>query len=79
MPDTPELTLRRQCAGRCGTLVAYILELGTFAPEMHSDGLVAYKDGHLCTACESVVETSLATRRTAIAVAPFSGRRGPAT
>jgi hypothetical protein len=60
-------------------LIAYILEPGPFAPELHSDGLVAYKDGHLCTACESTVETSLATRRTAIAAASFSGRRGPAT
>src|SRR5437867_2672245 len=45
----PELTLRRQCAGRCGTLIPYIVEPGSFAPELHSDGLVAYRDGHLCT------------------------------
>jgi hypothetical protein len=75
----PELTLRRRCAGRCGTLIAYILDPGPFAPELHSDGLVAYKDGHLCTACESTVETSLATRRTVIAAASFIGPRGPAT
>ena len=75
----PELTLRRQCAGRCGTLIPYILEPGPFAPELHSDGLIAYRDGHLCTACESTVETSLATRRTAIAAAAFGDRRGPAT
>lgn len=75
----PELTLRRQCAGRCGTLIPYVLEPGPFAPELHSDGLVAYCDGHLCTACESAVETSLATRRTAIAAEAFGTRRGPAT
>jgi hypothetical protein len=75
----PELTLRRQCAGRCGTLIPYILAPGPFAPELHSDGLIAYRDGHLCTACESTVGTSLATRRTAIAAASFGGRRGPAT
>jgi hypothetical protein len=73
----PELTLRRQCAGRCGTLIPYIVEPGLFAPELHSDGLVAYRNGHLCTACESTVEASLATRRTEIAAAPFGGRRGP--
>jgi hypothetical protein len=75
----PELTLRRHCVGRCGALVAYILEPGPFAPALHSNGLVAYKDGHLCPACESAVETSLATRRTEIAAAEFGNRRGPAT
>jgi hypothetical protein len=79
MSTTPELTVRRSCVGRCGTLIAYVLEAGSFAPTMYSDGLVAYKDGHLCVACESVVETALATRRTAIAAAAFSDRRGPAT
>jgi hypothetical protein len=74
----PELTLRRQCAGRCDALLAYILEPGPFAPVLHSSGLIAYKDGHLCTACESVVESSLATRRTEIAAAGFGDRRGPA-
>lgn len=59
--------------------IAYILEPGPFAPALHCNGLVAYKDGHLCPACESTVETSLATRRTAIAAAEFSDRRGPAT
>ena len=76
MSNPPELTLRRQCAGRCGTLIAYVLEPGPFAPELHSDGLIAFKDGHLCVACESVVEASLATRRTAIAAAPFTPPRG---
>jgi hypothetical protein len=79
MSSPPELTLRRQCAGRCGTVIAYVLEPGPFAPDLHSGGLIAYKDGHLCPACESIVETSLATRRTAIAAAEFSDRRGPAT
>jgi hypothetical protein len=79
MSDTPELTLRRQCVGRCGTWIAYVLEPGPFAPEMYCDGLVAYKDGHLCTACESAVEASLATRRTEIAATAFTSRRGPAT
>jgi hypothetical protein len=77
MSSPPELTLRRQGAGRCGTLIAYVLEPGPFAPELHSDGLIAYKDGHLCAACESVVEASLATRRTAIAAATFTRHRGP--
>ena len=71
----PELTLRRHCAGRCGALIAYILEPGPFAPALHSNGLVAYKDGHLCPACESTVET----RRTKIAAAELLNRRGPAT
>jgi hypothetical protein len=75
----PELTLRRHCAGRCGAWIPYILEPGPFAPSVHCGGLVAYKDGHLCPACESTVEISLATRRTEIAAAEFSGRRGPAT
>lgn len=77
MSSSPELTLRRQCAGRCGTLIAYVLEPGPFAPDLHSDGLSAYKDGHLCGACESVVEASLAERRTAIAAAPFTTPREP--
>jgi anti-sigma factor RsiW len=58
-------------------LIAYVLEAGPFAPELHSDGLIAYKDGHLCAACESVVEASLATRRTATAAATFTSSRGP--
>jgi hypothetical protein len=78
MSSPPELTLRRQCAGRCGTVIAYVLEPGPFAPELHSAGLIAYRDGHLCPACESVVEAALATRRTAIAAAEFTVRRGPA-
>src|ERR1041384_6367051 len=77
MSNPPELILRRQCAGRCGTTIAYVLEAGSFGPELHSDGLIAFKDGHLCAACESVVEASLATRRTAIAAAEFTDRRGP--
>ena len=71
MSSTPQLTLRRLCAGRCGTWIAYVIESGPFAPELHCDELVAYKAGHLCTACESVVEASLAIRRTAIAAAAF--------
>lgn len=71
MSNTPQLTLRRLCAGRCDTWIAYVLEPGSFAPELHCDELVAYKAGHLCTACEAVVEASLATRRTAIAAAAF--------
>lgn len=78
MSSPPELTLRRQCSGRCGTVIAYVLEPGPFAPDLHSDGLIAYRDGHLCGACESVVEASLAARRTAIAAAEFTERRGPA-
>jgi len=57
-------------------LIAYFLEAGPFAPDLHSDGLTAYKDGHLCDASESVVEASLAERRTAIAAA-FTTRREP--
>lgn len=57
----PELTLRRHCAGRCGAWIAYILEPGSFAPALHCSGLVAYKEGHLCSTCEATVETSLAT------------------
>lgn len=72
MSSPPELTLRRQCAGRCGTWIAYLLAPGPFAPALHCDGLIAYKDGHLCTACEAAVEASLATRRTAIAAAAFT-------
>jgi hypothetical protein len=53
-------------------LIAYVIEAGPFAPELHSDGGVAYKDGHLCGACESVVEAALAVRRTAIAAADFT-------
>ena len=79
MSNPPELTLRRQRAGRCGNLIPYILEPGPFAPDLHSGGLVAYKDGHLCAACESVVESSLASRRTDIAAASFPANRGPAT
>src|SRR5690349_9671584 len=75
----PELTLRRYCAGRCGAWIAYIFEPGSFAPALRCDGLVAYKDGHLCPACESTVEASLAARRLSIAAAEFSDRKGPAT
>ena len=71
MSNTPQLTLRRQCVGRCGTMISYTLEAGSFAPEMDCDGLVAYKDGHLCTACEYVIEAALAARRTAIAAATY--------
>ncbi|MEO7734897.1 MAG: hypothetical protein ABIY55_28335 [Kofleriaceae bacterium] len=59
------------CVGRCGTTITYTLDAGAFAPEIDCDGLVAYKDGHLCTACEFVIEAALATRRTAIAATPF--------
>jgi hypothetical protein len=76
MQHDPELILRRQCAGRCGTMIAYVLEPGLFGPELHSDGLIAFKDGHLCAACESHVEAALATRRTVIAAAPFTPPRG---
>ncbi len=79
MPIIPQLTLRRQCAGRCGTFIAYLLEPGQFAPALHCDDLVSYKDGHLCTACEAVVEMSLASRRTAIAAAAFICHRDPTT
>lgn len=71
MSTPPQLTIRRPCVGRCGTLIAYTLDPSGFAPELHCDGLVAYKDGHLCTACELVIEAALATRRTAIAAAAF--------
>jgi hypothetical protein len=71
MSNTPQATIRRQCAGRCGTMIAYTLEVGAFAPEIDCNGLVAYKDGHLCTACEFVIEAALATRRTAIAAEAF--------
>jgi hypothetical protein len=71
MSNRSELTLRRPCAGRCGELITYVIEAGPFAPDLHSDGYVAYKDGHLCPACESIVEAALATRRTAIAAADF--------
>jgi hypothetical protein len=37
-------------------LIAYVVEAGSFAPNLHSNGFVAYKGGHLCTACESVIE-----------------------
>ena len=76
MSNLPELTLRRHCAGRCGNLIAYVVEPGSFAPDMHSDGLIAYKDGHLCAACESVVESSLASRGTEIAASDFLSSRG---
>jgi len=74
MSNTPQLTIRRQCIGRCGTLIAYTLATGSFAPAMSCEGLAAYKDGHLCTACESILEEALATRRTAIAAAAFTQR-----
>jgi hypothetical protein len=79
MSSTPQLTLRRECTGRCGTSIAYIVEAGLFAPDIDCGGLVAYKDGHLCSACESVVEAALATRRTTIATAAFTDRRAPTT
>ena len=79
MSSTPQLTLRRDCAGRCGTSIAYTVEAGPFAPDVDCNGLVAYKGGHLCSACESVVEAALATRRTAIAAAAFTDRRAPTT
>ena len=72
MSNTPQLTLRRQCVGRCGTWIAYTLAAGSFAPVMSCDELAAYKDGHLCAACESVLEEALAMRRTAIAAAAFT-------
>ena len=71
MSNASQLTFRRQCVGRCGTMIAYTLEVGAFAPEINCDGLVAYKDGHLCTACEFVIEAALAKRRTAIAAEAF--------
>lgn len=71
MSNTSQLTIRRQCVGRCGTMIAYTIEAGGFAPEIDCDGLVAYKDGHLCTACEFVIEAALATRRTTIAAEAF--------
>jgi hypothetical protein len=74
--SNPQLTLRRQCAGRCGTLIAYILEPGPCAPDWYADGLIAFKDGRLCGACEADVEAALAIRRTAIAAAPFTPPRG---
>jgi hypothetical protein len=74
MSNLSELILQRPCAGRCGALITYVIEAGPFAPGVHSDGCVAYRDGHLCPACESVVEASLASRRTAIAAASFIAR-----
>ena len=79
MSSTPQLTIRRECAGRCGTSIAYTVDAGPFAPEIYCDGLVAYKGGHLCCACESIVEAALATRRTAIAAAAFIDRRDSTT
>lgn len=73
MSIPPQLTVRRHCAGRCGTLIAYTLEASPYAPELRCEGLIAYKDGHLCTACEVVIEAALAMRRTAIAAAAFGG------
>jgi hypothetical protein len=72
MSSTPHLTIRRECTGRCGASIAYTVEAGLFAPDIDCDGLVAYKEGHLCSACESVVEAALATRRTAIAAEAFA-------
>ena len=77
MSSTPQLTIRRECAGRCGTSIAYTVEAGLFEPDIDCGGLVAYRGGHLCSACESVVEAALATRRTAIAAAAFTDRRVP--
>lgn len=81
MSNTSQLTTYRPCAGRCGTMNAYtvevgpftfVLEAGGFEPDPIAVGLVAYKDGHLCTACEVVVEAALAARRTAIAAEAFT-------
>jgi len=55
-------------------MIPYTLEAGDFAPEIYCNGLVAYKDGHLCTACEFVIEAALATRRTVIAAEAFGSR-----
>jgi len=78
MSNTTQWTTHRPCTGRCGTMNAYTLEAGPFIleadgfePEPHCDGLIVYKDGHLCTACEVVVEAALAARRTAIAAEAF--------
>ena len=71
-------TARVGRGSRAPTPSPYVLEPGLFAPDLHSDRLIAYKDGHLCAACESVVEASLASRRTTIAAAEFTDRRGPA-
>jgi hypothetical protein len=70
MSNTEELTIRRRCAGYCGTLIEYVLEPdpGAFAPELLCrDALISYKGGHLCRACASAVEDALAARRAACA------------
>src|SRR5262245_51948401 len=77
MSSSPQVTIRRECASLCGTVIAYTIEAGQFAPEIDCDDLVAYKDGHLCTACESIVEAALATRRTAIAAKAFTDSKDP--
>jgi hypothetical protein len=77
MSNTTQITIRRECVGRCGTMITYTLEAGAFAPEIYCE-LVAYKDGHLCPACEFVIEAALAERRTAIAAAPFVRDSGDA-
>lgn len=77
MSNTPQATIRRSCVGRCGAVIAYTIEADAFEPQISCAGLVAYKDGHLCAACESVVEAALAERRTAlVAQQDHSQRRG---
>jgi hypothetical protein len=78
MSNTTQITIRRECVGRCGTIITYTLEAGAFAPEIYCE-LVAYKDGHLCPACEFVIEAALAERRTAIAAAAFVRDLGDAS
>jgi hypothetical protein len=64
MTKIPMIALARACAGGCGEQVEYLIEVGLapYVPDMHFPG-VAYKGGHLCPACQALVEAALAVRR----------------
>jgi hypothetical protein len=62
---TDEATVQRLCAGGCGVVLHYKLETSCrlYAPDLYcQDGNSAYRGGHLCNDCETVVAEALAER-----------------
>ena len=63
--DTDERVVLRLCAGGCGVVLHYKLETSCrlYAPDLYcEDGNSAYRGGHLCNDCETVVAAALTQR-----------------
>lgn len=67
--DTGLIRIERYCAGRCGEIITYALDVTGItpcdAPDATPPARIAYGSGHLCIECGRAVERALIERRRA--------------